>query len=114
MAHSIKPGDSRIDRAFSIFYVGINVGAFFSPLIAGSLGENVGWHWGFFAAGVGMVIGLLIYLFALRTLPPDNLARRRICRPRPAKKQKAHKRRLEGCAGADRALRSGDLLLGDL
>jgi POT family proton-dependent oligopeptide transporter len=71
-----QPGDSRIDRAFSIFYVGINIGAFFSPLIAGSLGENVGWHWGFCAAGVGMVIGLLIYLFALRTLPPDNLARR--------------------------------------
>jgi hypothetical protein len=52
-----KPGDSRIDRAYSIFYVGINVGAFFSPLICGSLGESpsYGYHWGFFAAGVGMV-----------------------------------------------------------
>ena len=37
-----KAGDSRIDRAYSIFYVGINVGAFFSPLIAGTLGESVG------------------------------------------------------------------------
>ncbi|MGN6514964.1 MAG: peptide MFS transporter [Rhizomicrobium sp.] len=72
-----KPGDSRIDRAFSIFYVGINVGAFFSPLVCGSLGEDpaFGYHWGFFAAGVGMVVGQIIYLFALRTLPPDRIAR---------------------------------------
>src|SRR5205814_1557624 len=70
-----KPGDSRIDRAYSIFYVGINVGAFFSPLICGTLGENIGYHWGFFAAGVGMLIGAVIYLLALRTLPPDRLGR---------------------------------------
>jgi POT family proton-dependent oligopeptide transporter len=72
-----KPGDSRIDRAYSIFYVGINVGAFFSPLICGSLAEDpaFGYKWGFFAAGVGMVIGQLIYLFALRTLPPDRITR---------------------------------------
>jgi POT family proton-dependent oligopeptide transporter len=72
-----KPDDSRIDRAYSIFYVGINVGAFFSPLICGSLGEDpsYGYHWGFFAAGVGMVVGQIIYLFALRTLPPDRIAR---------------------------------------
>ena len=70
-----KPGDTRIDRAFSIFYVGINVGAFFSPLICGTLGESIGYHWGFLAAGIGMVIGQLIYLFALRTLPPDRHAR---------------------------------------
>lgn len=70
-----KPGDSRIDRAFSIFYVGINVGAFFSPLICGTLGESVGYQWGFFAAGVGMVIGLIIYLIALRTLPSDRVTR---------------------------------------
>jgi POT family proton-dependent oligopeptide transporter len=70
-----QPGDSRIDRAYSIFYVGINVGAFFSPLICGSLGETVGYQWGFFAAGIGMVIGQLIYVFALRTLPPDRVAR---------------------------------------
>ncbi len=70
-----KPGDSRIDRAYSIFYVGINVGAFFSPLICGTLGENVGYQWGFFAAGMGMLIGAFTYLLALRTLPPDRLAR---------------------------------------
>jgi POT family proton-dependent oligopeptide transporter len=70
-----KAGDARIDRAYSIFYVGINVGAFFSPLICGTLGENIGYHWGFFAAGVGMVIGQIIYVLALRTLPPDRVAR---------------------------------------
>jgi proton-dependent oligopeptide transporter, POT family len=72
-----KPGDSRIDRAYSIFYVGINVGAFFSPLVCGSLADdpNLGYKWGFFAAGVGMVIGQLIYIFALRTLPADRITK---------------------------------------
>jgi len=70
-----QPGDSRIDRAYSIFYVGINIGAFFSPLICGTLGEDIGYHWGFFAAGVGMLIGQAIYIYALRTLPPDRISR---------------------------------------
>lgn len=65
-------GDPRRDRAYSIFYVGINLGAFLAPLICGTLGETVGWHYGFGAAGVGMVIGLLIYLRGLRELPPDE------------------------------------------
>lgn len=74
-----KVGDSRIDRAYSIFYVGINVGAFFSPLVCGTLAEDpsFGYKWGFFAAGVGMVIGQLIYIFALRTLPKDRVERSR-------------------------------------
>ncbi len=63
------PGDPRRDRAFSIFYVGINLGAFLAPLICGGLGETLGWHYGFGAAGVGMVIGLLLYLAGRRTLP---------------------------------------------
>ncbi len=66
-------GDPLRDRAFSIFYFGINLGAMFSPLISGTLGERVGWHWGFGAAGVGMLIGLAIYLRGLRELPPDEL-----------------------------------------
>ncbi|HTQ14005.1 MAG TPA: peptide MFS transporter [Rhizomicrobium sp.] len=70
-----QPGDARIDRAYSIFYVGINVGAFFSPLICGTLGESIGYQWGFFAAGIGMVVGQIIYMIALRTLPPDRVAR---------------------------------------
>jgi POT family proton-dependent oligopeptide transporter len=67
------PGDHRRDRAYSIFYVGINIGAFLAPLVCGSLGEEVGWHYGFAAAGVGMCIGLAIYLHALPLLPPDDL-----------------------------------------
>ncbi|HXX52514.1 MAG TPA: peptide MFS transporter [Xanthobacteraceae bacterium] len=67
------PGDARRDRAFSIFYVGINLGAFLAPLVCGTLGEKAGWHYGFAAAGVGMVIGLSIYLYALPLLPADEL-----------------------------------------
>src|SRR6188474_2681251 len=69
------PGDRRRDRAFSIFYVGINLGAFLAPLICGTLGEKLGWHYGFGAAGVGMTLGLAIYLYASRTLPPDVRSR---------------------------------------
>jgi POT family proton-dependent oligopeptide transporter len=67
------PGDDRRDRAYSIFYVGINVGAFLAPLVCGTLGEKAGWHYGFAAAGVGMCIGLCIYLYALPSLPQDEL-----------------------------------------
>ncbi len=67
------PGDPRRDRAYSIFYVGINVGAFLAPLVCGTLGELLGWHYGFAAAGVGMLIGLGIYLYAMPLLPPDEL-----------------------------------------
>ncbi|MGN6748403.1 MAG: peptide MFS transporter, partial [Xanthobacteraceae bacterium] len=65
--------DPRRDRAFSIFYVGINLGAFLAPLVCGTLGEGFGWHYGFAAAGVGMVIGLCIYLYALPHLPADEM-----------------------------------------
>ena len=67
------PGDRRRDRAYSIFYVGINVGAFLAPLVCGTLGEEASWHYGFAAAGVGMLIGLSIYLYAVPLLPPDEL-----------------------------------------
>ena len=66
-------GDPRRDRAYSIFYVGINVGAFLAPLVCGTLGERVGWEWGFGAAGVGMLIGLTTYLAGTRHMPPDPL-----------------------------------------
>lgn len=55
------PGDKRVDAAFSIFYMGINLGAFFSPLICGALAEKVHFKWGFFAAGVGMVLGIVLF-----------------------------------------------------
>ena len=64
-------GGARRDAGFSIFYMGINVGALAAPLITGFLGERVGWHWGFGAAGVGMLIGLITYrLRAYHTLGP--------------------------------------------
>ena len=67
------PGDPRRDRAYSIFYVGINLGAFLAPLVCGTLGETVGWHYGFAAAGIGMLTGLAIYLYASPMLPPDRI-----------------------------------------
>jgi len=67
------PGDPRRDRAYSIFYVGINIGAFLAPLVCGTLGERVGWHYGFGAAGIGMLIGLATYLAGSSHLPPDPL-----------------------------------------
>ncbi len=55
-------GGARRDAGFSIFYMGINTGAFVGQIVTGILGESVGWHWGFGAAGVGMLIGLLTFL----------------------------------------------------
>jgi POT family proton-dependent oligopeptide transporter len=59
------PGDARRDAGFTIFYVGINTGAFLGPIVCGYLAQNpsYGWHWGFAAAGVGMVFGLIGYLW---------------------------------------------------
>ena len=51
--------DARRDAGFSIFYMGINLGAFIAPLVCGYLGENINWHYGFGAAGVGMTCGLI-------------------------------------------------------
>ncbi len=82
--------DARRDRAYSVFYVGINIGAFFSPLVSGTLGEVLGWHYGFASAGVGMTIGLFTYMLGLPNLPPD---RPRQKRPAPTPKDKAHSRR---------------------
>ena len=65
-------GDNRRADAFQIYYIFINAGVIAAPLIAGTLGEKVGWHWGFGAAGVGMLIGLIIYLSGRKYLPPDS------------------------------------------
>jgi len=70
------PGDARRDRGYSVFYVGINLGAFIAPLIAGTLGETVGWHYGFGAAGVGMMIALVIYIWGWKSLPAEGLKQR--------------------------------------
>jgi POT family proton-dependent oligopeptide transporter len=57
-------GDPRRDRAFTIFYMGINTGAFIAPLTCGYVAETQGWKYGFLLAGIGMVTGLLIFLYA--------------------------------------------------
>ena len=68
-------GGARRDAGFSIFYMGINIGALVGPLVTGYLGERVGWHLGFGAAGVGMVIGLITYrLRARKTLGNIGMA----------------------------------------
>lgn len=68
-------GGARRDAGFSIFYMGINLGAFIAPLITGYLGERVGWHYGFGAAGVGMALGLVTFhLRAGRTLGSIGLS----------------------------------------
>ncbi len=64
------PDDARRDAGFSIFYVGINVGAFVAPLVVGTLGQKVNWHIGFACAGVGMIIGLVQYVVGKPRLMP--------------------------------------------
>ncbi len=63
--------DPRRAAAYTVYYVGINIGGFLAPLVCGTLGEVYGWHYGFAAAGVGMVAGLLIYLWGGRYLPRE-------------------------------------------
>jgi proton-dependent oligopeptide transporter, POT family len=65
--------DHRRDRAYSIFYLGINIGAFLAPLVCGTLAVQYGWHYGFAAAGIGMLVSLGIYVGGRRTLPADTL-----------------------------------------
>jgi proton-dependent oligopeptide transporter, POT family len=64
--------DPRRSWAFNVYYVGINIGGFLAPLICGTLGELYGWHYGFGAAGIGMVTGLAIYLAGQRHLPIEQ------------------------------------------
>ncbi len=63
-----KQGDIRRDKGFTIFYIGINVGAFLSSLIVGTVGEVYGWHYGFGLAGIGMALGLIQYLLGQKYL----------------------------------------------
>jgi POT family proton-dependent oligopeptide transporter len=70
-----KPEDLRRADAFQIYYLAVNAGVITTPLIVGTLGETVGWHWGFAAAGIGMLIGLSIYVAGGKYLPKDELVR---------------------------------------
>ncbi len=65
-------GDRRVDSAFTIFYMGINLGAFFAPLICGTLAEKVDFKWGFLAAGIGMIIGLITFVVQKNKLLVDH------------------------------------------
>ncbi len=69
------PNDLRRAMAFQIFYIFINVSVIIAPLISGTLGQRVGWHYGFGTAGIVMVIGLIIYLSGRRYLPAEELSR---------------------------------------
>ncbi len=86
------PGDNRRADAFQIYYLFINGGVIISPLIAGTLGEVYGWHWGFGAAGVGMLIGLTIYLCGRKYLPPDSAVVRK--HERAAKTPLTHREKM--------------------
>ncbi|HEV8690282.1 MAG TPA: peptide MFS transporter [Ideonella sp.] len=66
------PGDKRRASAFQIFMLAIQIAVILAPIVCGTLGEKVAWHWGFGAAGVGMVIGLFVYLAGRRWLPPEE------------------------------------------
>jgi len=76
-------GDPRRDGAFNVFYVGINIGGLLSPLVCGTLGQskdaagNQHWGWGFGAAGVGMIIGLMVYYWGQKYLAPDQVMAKR-------------------------------------
>ena len=70
-------GDGRRTRAYAIHLMALNVGSIVAPLVCGTLGERVGWHWGFAAAGIGMLLGLAIYVAGTRQLPPDSIRRLR-------------------------------------
>ena len=69
--------DLRRAMAFQIFYIFINVSVIAAPLVSGTLGQKVGWHYGFGCAGVVMVLGLIIYLWGGRWLPADTAAANR-------------------------------------
>ncbi len=97
-----RPGDPRRDGGFTIFYMGVNVGAALGPLACGWLaqGGSFGWHWGFAAAGVGMVAGLAVYLWGRdRYLPGIGLGVERGT-AREAARETGAKTTLHGAIGA--------------
>ncbi|WP_374470212.1 peptide MFS transporter [Phenylobacterium sp.] len=85
-----KPDDPRRGRAYNVYYVGINLGAFLAPLVCGTLGEVYGWHYGFGAAGLGMLAGLSLYIAGGRHLPPEP--------PRAARQVRSERGRTGGAA----------------
>jgi POT family proton-dependent oligopeptide transporter len=80
--------DHRRDAGFSIFYMGINIGAFLSPLACGYVGQTINWHWGFGLAGIGMTLGLIQYMLGGKYLGTAGLD------PVPSENPAAQKRHL--------------------
>lgn len=77
-------GDHRRDAGFTLFYVGINMGAFLAPLICGTIGELYGWHYGFGLAAVGMMVGLAFFFRGLTSLEGHGLPPKTALHTRPA------------------------------
>lgn len=73
--------DPRRGRAYNIYYVGLNIGGVLAPLVCGTLGETYGWHYGFGAAGIGMFVGLVIYVLGRDYLPVETRAAAPVVRP---------------------------------
>jgi POT family proton-dependent oligopeptide transporter len=76
--------DPRRGGAYNVYYVGINVGGLLAPLVCGTLGEVYGWHWGFGAAGVGMLVGLAVYVLGGRYLPDSSTHMAKAAAHKPA------------------------------
>ncbi len=98
-----RQGDPRRDSAFTIFYMGVNAGAFLGPIVCGYLAQSgrFGWHWGFAAAGVGMVLGLAAYLYGReRYLPGVGLGAARKAAERAAGRGRGGRTPLHAAAGA--------------
>lgn len=91
-----EEGDPRRDGGFSLFYMGINVGAALAPIVCGTLGQLLGWHWGFGAAGVGMVFGLIQYWYGRDRL---QVALKRI---EDRKRERSHEAQVTGQKGFTR------------
>jgi POT family proton-dependent oligopeptide transporter len=72
VADLYQDGDARRDQAFSAYYMGINLGALVALLFCGWLAQTYGWHWGFAAAGIGMAVGLFVYLGFRRYIPQEK------------------------------------------
>src|SRR6266704_6179765 len=85
-----EQGDARRDAGFSIFYMGINLGAFIGPLVAGYFAQKVDWHLGFACAGVGMTLGLIQYVLGRARLAPA------LARLSMSQKESARSRRVTG------------------
>ncbi len=94
-------GDARRDAGFSIFYMGINLGAFVSPLVCGYVGQNIDWHLGFAMAAVGMTLGLIQYVLGGRHLGDVGL---HPVRPQNAEQAVEQKRKLRLSLGSAAAL----------